>query len=249
MQTQVVLTVSEGKRLIAKGIAEYQPVIEALNKGWVAVAKGSTNAYVVEELGGKAIEKRKYVTGYTVPKAARGKAGLSAELPDLVLKKGEPVQGLSAAEALKEMGPGDVFLKGANAINYRERLAGILIGHPTGGTIGAAIGIITARRVNLIVPAGLEKEVPYDLIDAAAVVGPGEEDRPKDFPSLWPVYADLFTEIEAFRELFEVEAYPIAAGGLAGAEGAFRFCLSGDKRAVGDALKLIEEIQGEPAFG
>jgi len=248
MQTQVVLTVSEGKRLIAKGIAEYQPVIEALNKGWVAVAKGSTNAYVVEELGGKAIEKRKYVTGYTVPKAARGKAGLSAELPDLVLKKGEPVQGLSAAEALKEMGPGDVFLKGANAINYRERLAAILIGHPTGGTIGAAIGIITARRVNLIIPVGLEKEVPYDLVDAAAVVGPAEEERPKDFPSLWPVYADLFTEVEAFRELFEVEAYPLAAGGLAGAEGAFRFCLQGDKRAITDALKLVEEIQGEPAF-
>jgi hypothetical protein len=141
-----------------------------------------------------------------------------------------------------------VFLKGANAINYRERLAAILIGHPTGGTIGAAIGIITARRVNLIIPVGLEKEVPYDLVDAAAVVGPAEEERPKDFPSLWPVYADLFTEVEAFRELFEVEAYPLAAGGLAGAEGAFRFCLSGDKRAVGDALKLVEEIQGEPAF-
>jgi hypothetical protein len=248
MQTQVVLTVSEAKRLIAKGIAEYQPVIEALSKGWVAVAKGSTNAYIVEELGGQPIDKKKYVTGSTVPKAMRGKAGLSAELPDLVLHKGEPVQGVSATDALQEMGAGDVFLKGANAINYREKVAGILIGHPTGGTIGAAIGIITARRVNLIVPVGLEKEVPYDLIDAAAVVGPAEEDRPKDFPSLWPVYADLFTEVEAFRELFEVDAYPIAAGGLAGAEGCFRFCLSGDKRNVNDAVKLVEEIQGEAAF-
>lgn len=248
MQTQVVLTVSEGKRLIAKGIAEYQPVIEALNKGWVAVAKGSTNSYIVEELTGKPLEKKKYVTGHTVPRAMRGKAGISAELPDLVLHKGEPVQGLSATDALQEMGAGDVFLKGANAINYREKVAAILIGHPTGGTIGAAFGIITARRVNLIMPVGLEKEVPYDLIDAAAVVGPAEEERPKDFPSLWPIYADIFTEIEAFRELFEVDAYPISAGGLAGAEGSFRFCLSGDKRNVNDAMKLVEQIHGEPAF-
>ena len=63
MQTQVVLTVSEGKRLIAKGIAEYQPVIEALHKGWVAVAKGSTNAYVVEELGGKIVVPKMAVKG------------------------------------------------------------------------------------------------------------------------------------------------------------------------------------------
>ena len=68
MQVQVALTVSEGKRLIAKGIAEYHPVIEALRDGWVAVAKGSTNGYVVEELTGKEIDKRKYMTGTWCPR-------------------------------------------------------------------------------------------------------------------------------------------------------------------------------------
>lgn len=248
MLAQVVLTVSEGKRLIAKGVAEYQPVLEALHKGWVAVAKGSTNAYVVEELTGKPIDKKKHITGHTLPAALKAKPGFSAELPDLVLHKGKPVQGLTAVEALKEMGPGDVFLKGANALNYEDFLAGILIGHPTGGTIGAAIGTVTARRITFIVPVGLEKQVPYNIVDAAALMGPSDEERTRDFPALWPVYADIFTEIEAFRELFGVEAYPVAAGGLAGAEGAYRFCLQGDKRNVSDALKLVGEIQGEAAL-
>jgi len=248
MQAQVSLTVSEAKRLIAKGIAEYQPVLEALREGWVAVAKGTTNAYVVEELTGKKIDKRKYVTGRVVPAGRKGDLGLSAELPDLVLHKGERVEGGSATDALKEMGPGDVFMKGANALNYEERLAGILIGHPTGGTIGAALGMVTARRIRLIVPVGLEKQVPYNLIDASYLVGAGEEERPKNFPALWPVYGDVFTEIEAFRELFDVEAFPIAAGGIAGAEGATWFCLQGDKRSVSDALKMVDEVQGEPAF-
>ena len=248
MQAQVVLTVSESKRLVAKGIAEYQPVIEALNSGWVSVAKGSTNAYVVEELTGKKMDKKQYMTGSTVPAGRKGQLGFSADLPDLVLHKGQPVEGVSSTEALKEMGPGDVFLKGANALNYEEGLAGLLIGHPTGGTIGAAIGTLTARRVRLIIPIGLEKQVPYNLIDASYLLGPSEDERPKNFPALWPLYGDVFTEVEAFRELFDVEAYPVAAGGLAGCEGALRFCLHGDKRAVSDALKAIEEVQGEPPF-
>jgi hypothetical protein len=248
MQVQVHLTVSESKRLIAKGIAEYQPVIEALRDGWVAVAKGSTNAYVCEELTGEKIDKRKYVTGHVIPAERKGQTGLANELPDLVLHKGKPVEGVSATEALGEMGPGDVFLKGANALNYEDHLAGLLIGHPTGGTIGAAAGTVAARRIHLLIPVGLEKQVPYNIVDASYLVGPSEEERGKNFPAMWPLYGDVFTEIEAFRELFDVEAYPIAAGGLAGAEGAIWFVLHGDKRSVADALKLVEDLRGEPPF-
>jgi len=248
MQAQVVLTVSEGKRLIARGVAEYHPVIEALREGWVAVAKGSTNGYVVEELTGEKIDKKKYMTGSTVPAGMKGKTGFGADLPDLVLHKGQPVEGVSATEALADMGPGDVFMKGANALNYEDGLAGLLIGHPTGGTIGAAIGTVTARRIHFIVPVGLEKQVPYSIVDAGALAGPSEEERGKNFPAMWPVYADVFTEIEAFRELFDVEAYPIAAGGLAGSEGCVRFLIHGEKRSVSDALKMVEEVQGEPPF-
>ncbi len=248
MQAQVSLTVSASKRLIAKGIVEYQPVLEALREGWVAVTKGSTNAYILEELTGKTIDKRKFITGHRIPNHMKGKTGIANQLPDLVLHKGQPVEGLSATDALKEMGTGDVFFKGANAINYEDGLAGLLIGHPTGGTIGAAIGTLTAKRINLIIPVGLEKQIPFSIVDASVLMGPGNEEHPKNFPALWPLYGDLFTEIEAFTELFDVDAYPVAAGGLAGAEGGIQFCLHGETRSVHDALKLIEDIGQEPPF-
>ena len=53
MKMTVSLTVSESKRLIAKGIAQHPAVKAALENGIVAVAKGTTNAYVAEELLGE----------------------------------------------------------------------------------------------------------------------------------------------------------------------------------------------------
>ena len=157
MQMQVVLTVAEAKRLIAKGVAACEAVKTALEGGTVALAKGSTNAYVYEELTGARIEKRDYMTGRTVPATGANRApktGFSSDIPDLVLKKGEPVEGVSATGALAEMAEGDVFIKGANALNYSLDQAALLIGHPTGGTWGAAVGTCVARRITMLIPVG-----------------------------------------------------------------------------------------------
>ncbi len=42
----------------------------------------------------------------------------------------------------------DVFIKGANALDANGT-AGILLAHPAGGTIGAALGAVMARGANL----------------------------------------------------------------------------------------------------
>jgi hypothetical protein len=49
--------------------------------------------------------------------------------------------------------------------------------------------------------------------------------------------------------LFDVEALPTAAGGLAGAEGSLRMMIRGDAESVGQAMALIHAIQGEAAIG
>ena len=247
MQAQVVLTVSESKRLIAKGLASYEPVKAALEEGTVAVAKGSTNAYVVEELTGEKIEKTHYMTGSVFPAKAEKKGKVKNALPDLVLKGGRRVEGLSATDALKDMGEGDVFLKGVNAINYALGQAALLIGHPTGGTIGAAAGIVIARRVRLIIPAGLEKSVPADLAELASVVGEPEE-KLKSEPTLWLMQGELFTEIEALEVLAGVDGIPMAAGGIGGAEGSVRLLLAGSEENVRKAVEIVESLQGEPPF-
>lgn len=238
-----VLTVSQSKRLIAKGVAALPEVRQAMEEGMVAVGRGTTNAYVVEELLGRSINKAAYVSGRTLP------TGMEDPLPaksmaEVVLRKGQLVEGLSAGEAARQMGPGDVFIKGANALNYRAKIAGILMGHSTGGTIGSAIGPVVAGRVHLIVPVGMEKEVPFDIPEAsrilASVGGQAE--------SLMPVFGRIITELEAVRILFPVEAVPIGCGGILGAEGSVRLYVYGEEGAVENAARFIEALYSEPPF-
>jgi len=50
-------------------------------------------------------------------------------------------------EVLKNFGPESVFIKGANAVDP-EGNAGVFTAHPSGGTIGFAYGILSARGVS-----------------------------------------------------------------------------------------------------
>lgn len=246
MRTDVVLTVSEGKRLIAKAVAKLDFVQHALGNGMVAICKGTTNSYVVEEILGKKIERRKYCTGTTWPVKADRVGKVSNEIPDLVLRNGEPVAGLTCIKSVAEMKEGDVFIKGANALNYNKRVAGILIGDRTGGTIGATWGYIIARRIRLVIPVSLEKDIPYDIMEAVARINQCEETL--SGPTLFPITGDIVTEIEAFKILTGVEAFPIAAGGIGGAEGSVRLCLMGELDQLAAADRLLASIYGEPSF-
>lgn len=243
MKAEVVLTVAESKRLIAKGVAAIDFVQEKLENGIIMVASGTTNSCIYEELTGKTIDRRGYVTGRTTP--AKGAPSWKVDaIPDLVLVNGEPDPALDRFSALDKMKAGDVYIKGANALNYATGVAGITIGHPRGGTIGGAIGTIVGRKLRLLIPVGLEKEVPFDIQEAAALIGEPDEHL-GHVHSLWPVQGIIFTEIEALDLLCGVDAYPVAAGGIAGAEGGLRLLLDGDADAVRQAVALVEGIQGE----
>ena len=247
MKVEIVLTVSESKRLIAKGVAGLDFVQEKLSQGVVVLATGSTNAYIYEELTGQTIDKRAYLTGRTTPaKATLGwKVG---RIPDLVLVDGQPAPQLDRFTALARMKAGDVYIKGANALNYAKGLAGVSIGDPSAGTIGGAIGPIVGKKLRLLVPVGLEKEVPFDIEKASALIAEPDA-RLGTVHSLFPIRGIIFTEIEALRVLCSVDAYPVAAGGIAGAEGGLRLLLAGSDQAVQRALDLVTTIQGEPLFG
>jgi hypothetical protein len=244
MKAEVVLTVSESKRLIAKGVVALRFIQEKLEKGIIVLPSGSTNAYIYEELMGQEIDKRAYLSGRTFP--AKDRPHWQVEtLPDLVLVNGQPDPSLDRFTALAQMKPGDVFIKGANALNYEAGVAGISVGNPTGGTIGGAMGPITGKKLRLLIPVGLEKEVPFDIVEASALIA-AEDEQMGAVLSLWPVFGEIFTEIEALALLFGVDAIPTAAGGLAGAEGSVRLVLLGEKDDVRDAVAFVESIQGEP---
>lgn len=249
-KASVVLTVAESKRLIAKGVVALPSVQRALKDGMIAVAKGTTNAYIVEELLGKPIDKPAYTIGVTLPQKIMHTTGLREQkLPDLVLKNGVPVEGVTVIEAVRQMKRGDVFIKGANALDYKRKVAGILVGHPEGGTIGATIGIVIARRIEFVIPVGLEKLVYEDIETLSVKTRALDEDEIlNETLPLVPVTGTIITEIEALKLLCNVDATLVAAGGVGGAEGAVRLLIEGERADVQKALKLIESIQGEPPF-
>jgi len=244
----VPLTVSESKRLIARGIAADERVQSAMAEGMVAVCKGTTNGYVLEELLGRDVEKAKYVLGRTLPvgdeKAAKVFDG---SIPEVVFNHGEPVEGLTVADAVRQMSAGDVVLKGANALDYANGAAAVLIGHPEGGTMAAIIGCVYGKGLELIIPVGLEKQVatPISVSEGLAVPALCAD---IEAPRFWPFKGSLFTEIEALETLADVMTIQLGAGGVCGAEGAVWLMVSGPTAAVEEARDLIDTIRGEPSF-
>ena len=242
----VVLTTSESKRLIAKAIKELPEVKAALNNGRLIIIGGTTNAFVVEELLGREINKFWFAAG----RIAFGELGANERekrIKPFVLKDGNPVD-IHPNDMLMEFTSEDVYIKGANAVDP-DGNAGVLVADDKGGTIGAALGIIQARGSSLIVPAGLEKLVP-SVIEASKKCGQGRFQYATGLKvGLMPlVSARVVTEIHAIDILFGsdgVKATHVSSGGIAGSEGAVVLVLEGNNEGVKKAFDLISSIKGE----
>lgn len=246
MKKAYVLTVAESKRLIAKGIAKMNLVKNAMEKGLVVVSSGSTNGYIVEELLGEKIDKTGYMTGKTLPaKLNPQDLNIGENIADIVFTDGKLNSKLDRVSAAENFKAGDVFIKGANALNYQNKVAGILIGHPAGGTIAAALGHIIGKRANLIIPIGLEKCISSDIYEIESILNQADV---KKAPKMLAVRGHIFTEIEALETLFNVQVKQIAAGGLAGAEGGVWLLVEASEEKLSKVDSFLDEIQGEPPF-
>lgn len=244
---EFVLTVSEGKRLIAKGVAALPSVREAMEDGIVVVTKGTTNAYVAEELLGREIPKRSYVLGRTVPAKWSAEGFFTGSIPEVILRNGKLVEDVTLAEIMDEMSAGDVVIKGANALDYENQVAGLLIGDPRGGTLGTIIGHVYGKGLNLVIPVGLEKQLSQPLADPFPFPDPAFA-AANNVSRLWAVQGIIVTEIDALGTLTDAAIFQIGAGGVCGAEGASRLVAVGTEDDVEEVRELVESIQGELAF-
>ncbi len=241
MKFATSLTSSEGKRLIAKGVAALPSVRKAYEEGILVIGRGTTNALLVEELTGEAIDRGSYSAGITVPAHKRIKR---LNYDEYLFEKGEKLTGTTSGEVAKRMRRGDVFMKGANALNYASGIAGVLIGDLAGGTLGA-YPLLVARKIELVIPVGLEKEIATDIMRAAELIRePGVE--LEGVPSLFPIQGTVITEIEAIAVLTGATAIQIGAGGVNGAEGAVWLMVSGSEEVIAEARGLLDSIKGEP---
>lgn len=245
-QGMVTLSVTQCKRLIAKGVAALPQVVNAYRNGTIIIAGGTTNGFVAEELTGTQVEKEKYTAGII----CQGRCCVTAaksRIQPFVLRRGKKIE-LSWEEALKEMGPGDVFIKGANALDLEDNI-GILLGSPTGGTIGAAIGSLSARRIQLVAPVGLEKLVP-SVIDSASHLGIGSFDYSRGLQCGMQVVtgATVVTEDRALAHLSGCQVKVAAKGGIGGSAGSTTLTFVGDEHSFRTAVTLVESVLEEKAL-
>lgn len=251
---QVALTPAAGKRLIAKSLRRHPAIEAALASGTVVVVAGTTNGCVAEELlaacgGGEGFSRQRFFRGITLPphpKPAAGDRSPEARpFPgDVVIRNGVWLRGKTIFDVVDELQEGDVVLKGANAVDLARKQAGVLIGHPKGGTVGAALEAAVGRRVRLILPVGLEKRVSTDLHSIAALLNaPGASGA-----RMLPVPGEVVTEIDAVALLSGARAELVAAGGVCGAEGAVWLAVSGTAEQEQRAKAVLADIVAEPPF-
>ena len=244
MKGLFTLTSSESKRLIAKAVPLLPQVNHALENGTIIVANGTTNAFVAEELGGARIPSKLLYSAGIITQGMLGTTPVDKRIPALVLQKGKRVD-IPWQDALAGFGPGDVFIKGGNAIDL-DGCVGVLVADPNGGTIGRALPVIQARGATLVMPVGLEKLVP-SVAEAAGCLGARTFDWALGTPvgMIVVTNAEIITEIEAIELLTGASATCVASGGIGGSEGAVTLVVTGDERQVGKAREIVEAIKGE----
>jgi hypothetical protein len=241
----VTLTPPESKRLIAKAVVNLEEVQHALKHGFVYIATGTTAAYIAEEILGEKIEKEKWTVG-VISKGRTCVTPRETWPKHLILYKGKPFEG-TPQEALKELGPDDVFIKGANAIDPNWNVA-VFAAAEDGGTIGRVYGWTITKGVTFITPISLEKFTPTPVEVSAKITGTRVFDWGTGlYSALVPMpHAIPITEVEAYEILADVDAIPIAAGGAGGAEGSVTLVLEGEDENMEKAKEITKQIKGEP---
>jgi len=238
------LTPAESKRLLAKAIVRMPEVRAALERAYVILCGGTTNAFVAQELLGREVEPARFTAGLS-------SMGLlcvtrpADRIPfPIILHKGQVVE-TTMRQALDDFHRETVVIKGANAVDP-EGNVGVITSGFDGGTVAATIGTLTSQGLRYIVPVGLEKLVP-SVRESARAVGAKTLDYTlgADYGMYCLVNATVVTEIAALRILFDVDATHVASGGIGGSEGAVSLVIAGEEAKVRAAIDLLERIKGE----
>lgn len=240
------LTVSESKRLIAKGIAANKEVQDRLKNGIVIITLGTTNTYIAEELAQLSAPRGSFVTGRIYPSSKEDFAKGLKRQSEIVLIQGK-VTDISYTDALARMHANDIVFKGANMVNYAKRQAAVCVGAPDGGTVAKLRKYTDQGKGRWIVPIGLEKETTQDLFELQELVNNSTR-RDKGTVRLNATQDNIYTEIEALKEFAQVDVFVTAKGGVDGAEGGVSLLICGNKQEVEKAKSIINQISGEPTF-
>lgn len=246
MRAIVSLTVPEGKRLIAKAIAQMPEVRQARESGKILLKGGTTVSAVAEELVGVPMR----ISGRVTPRGLKS-ADVAGGDPHSMLVEGSGWRNIDEEmpKAVESLGAGDVVIIGANAIDACGAAA-MFAGAPLGANPGQVMAGIMLEEATVIVAAGLEKLIPGKLSEAVQVAGRKRIDISMGMSvGLMPIFGRVVTEVEAFKLLAPMECQVIGRGGIAGAEGSTVFVLTGEESDVKRVFRLALELKGATTSG
>lgn len=243
MKALVVLKPEMSKRLIGKAVSQMPEVRNAFHNGRIIIAGGTTNAYIAEELTGECVHKGYYTAGI-ISDGQLCVTDIAKRLKPISLVRGV-VDERAWPDVLTEFAADDIFIKGANAVDFDGNV-GILVADQRGGTIGLSYGSVIAKGATFICPVSLEKLVP-DVIEASSVLGIDAVDLVMgESVGMIPLsVATVITELEAFEILFDVDAIHVASGGVNGSEGAVMVLLEGEEEQIRNAYAFVQSMGHE----
>lgn len=260
----VALVPSESKKLISEAVCAMDVVKNAVANGMVVIHPSSTTLFIGRKLSGQELTdgRRVWVSGVVtqeglyVDERSRdvgkaftnaGKTRQPGQSPNSwVFRKGKLELGRQLGDILDEMGPDDVYIKGANCID-RNGNVGVLYASRAapGGTIGLVHRTLKKKKFHTIFPVGLEKLIPISVRDAAAEAKRQEYTYVMGLPcGLYPCRGTSVTEVDAIRILTGATAVPIAAGGLNTAGGAITLIIKGEPKQVDEAVEWVKKVKG-----
>lgn len=252
MRALVTLTVAESKVLIAKAVVEHPIVTRALADHTVILGSGTTNAFVLAELRGEKVDPGSFVAGIVCPEgpcvsAVERKPRVSTSK---IFVNGVEKPDLDVEDIVTKLGPDDVFIKGANALDPEGR-AGVIVGHAEcgHGGISRLWTRCVAWGIPILMPVGLEKRIPCSIYEASSKVGiKTVQYSTGEHYGLYVPHGNItvLTEIDAIRQLTGTEATVVSAGGVNGAEGGLIFSIDGTNDQIDKVIKLVDGVKGQP---
>ena len=249
MRSLVVLTQSESKRIIAKGLVEHPLVQEALKSGKIFVARGSTNAYFLEELLEESFEKSHYIAGQVTGDKDKlfryGALNAEKRLPEIILEKGEKKVVKPGEYDVTSFTSNDVIIKGGNVLGS-DGIAGVYLAHPAAGTIGTVMPVAVARGIPIISPVSLIKRIELGVWELAQIMGNQtfNPDYVQGLPiGIMPILGEVFTELDALELLYpDLYFGHIGSGGVGKAEGSVHFLMEGEEEKIKSAYTEITNL-------
>lgn len=259
MAAEVTLTPYQAKLVMADAVLGLPELDRARREGRVALHPSTSTLPILQGLvdgerpsmpvlgmvrpKGLCISVERQAAARTGDRLGRPPGGF---LYTWVVEGGRLLEPAPLGEVLGQLRPGDVYVKGCNALDGDGR-AGVLYASPRAGTIGTVIAAQPKRKFTIVLPVGLEKLIPGSIHAAARAA------RPKGIAlatgqrcGVIPVPGLVITEAGALERLFDVRCTVVAAGGVAGGEGGTVLVLTGEPSRVQASFDYVLEVKRRP---